>query len=144
MVSGVFLVIALLLVVATGQNKRHTADTIGKSEEGLSTGPHVRIKYSSTTVTIINADPFDWTDCEVRINCDRHDNDAGGYKLHVGKMPRGREKKLFLNQFMSPAGKAFSGDIECVVVRAKTSDGYHVRYVSYPGSDRQPASPERE
>lgn len=127
------MIVAVIIVVLLGYGPRPTAENIGKSAEPFSpTGPHMEIKYSSNILAIKNCDPFEWQEAEVRINADPED-DEGGYRCTLGRMPAGREKKILLNQCLSPSGTPFQGQIERVVVLAKTVDG-SVRYLSLVGS----------
>lgn len=122
MVGGVFLVAAVVLVIVMGRERQPSAEAIHRAEQNVPAKPPVKFKYSKTVLTVINQDSRDWSDVEVRINPDPEDG-AGGYSFKAGKVPNGREKKLPLNQFMSPSGKAFAGRVERVSVLAKTVDG---------------------
>ncbi len=133
MVGGVFLVAAVVLVVVMGRERQPSAEAIQRLEQNVPTKPPVKFKYSKTVLTVINQDSREWSDVEVRINPDPEDG-AGGYSFKAGKVPNGREKKLPLNQFMSPSGKAFAGRVERVAVLAKTVDG-PVKYMSSVDGD---------
>lgn len=130
MIGGAALAAAVLIVVAIYGFPR-SGEEVGPRQPAVSTGQNMKIGYSSAILTVENCDPFQWNDVEIRINADPED-DAGGYSLHVGTMPRGRKQRLLLNQFLSPSGTPFRGSIERVVVLAETADG-PIRYLSEVG-----------
>ena len=130
------MIAAIVIVVVIGYGGRPAFRHLGQSEQQASTptrsGPQMKVSYEPRKgiLYIENADQ-DWKEAELRINPDPAD-DEGGYRCQLGPMPRGRKKPVSMKQCLSPSGAPFQGQIERIVVIAKTVDGTF-RYVSQVG-----------
>ncbi len=127
------MIVAVIIIVMLGYGGRPAAENIGKPSEKAALappkGPLMLVSYDLRRgiLYIENVDRS-WQEAELRINPDPAD-DEGGYRYQLGEVPRGRKKPVLLDQCLSPSGARFQGDIERIVVIAKTADG-QLRYVS--------------
>jgi len=127
------MIVAVLLVVMMGYGGRPAAEKIGKPsvEAAIAPpkGPLMEVQYDlRRRILYIENKDRSWQEAELRINPDPAD-DEGGYRCQLGEVPRGRKKPVLLDQCLSPSGAPFQGDIQRIVVVAKTADGT-LRYVS--------------
>jgi len=127
------MIVAVILVALLGYGGRPAAENIGKPsvEAAIAPpkGPLMEVQYDlRRRIIYIENKDRSWQEAELRINPDPAD-DEGGYRCQLGEVPRGRKKPVLLDQCLSPSGARFQGDIQRIVVIAKTADGT-LRYVS--------------
>ncbi|MCS7305875.1 MAG: hypothetical protein NZ602_12315 [Thermoguttaceae bacterium] len=131
------MIVAVLIVALLGYGGRPSMEKIGKPSEKAALapakGPLIEVQYDlRRRIIYIENKDRSWQEAELRINPDPAD-DEGGYRCQLGEVPRGRKKPVLLDQCLSPSGARFQGDIQRIVVIAKTADGT-LRYVSDIGS----------